>query len=190
MFLVQKHVHWVGNVIPMPAHRLPKQILYGQLLHGCRSAGSQKKCFKDNLKTLLKKCNTKPPMPECLTADHDIWSSICHQCPPHLQEVATEGEHSGVHTDTNVLQGPRPQAPITLPLMLQNLQILHWPAQAQHITITPNNSFGTMSSSTSMDRQEQASKQACKDFVLSRTPIKQQVLSLTLFIFLKLLITQ
>ena len=37
VFLAQHHLRWVGHVIRMPAHRLPRQILYGQPQEGFRS---------------------------------------------------------------------------------------------------------------------------------------------------------
>ena len=60
VLLAQKHLRWAGHVIRMPAHRLPRQTLYGQLLGSQRSAGGPKKRFKDHLKTLLKQCNIPP----------------------------------------------------------------------------------------------------------------------------------
>ena len=43
-----------GHVVRMPDERLPKRILYGELLTGARSHGGQKKRFKDTLKASLK----------------------------------------------------------------------------------------------------------------------------------------
>ena len=90
LLLAQKHLRWVGHVIRMPAHRLPRQILYGQLLDGQRSAGGPKKRYKDHLKTLLKQCNIPPTALESLAADRNTWSSSCNQGTTHLQEQATE----------------------------------------------------------------------------------------------------
>ena len=90
VLLGQKHLRWVGHVIRMPAHRLPRQILYGQLLDGQRSAGGQKKRYKDHIKTLLKKCDIKPPALESLAVDRHTWCSTCHQGITRLQEKFTE----------------------------------------------------------------------------------------------------
>ena len=90
LLLAQKHLRWVGHVIRMPAHRLPRQILYGQLLDDQRSAGGPKKRYKDHLKTLLKQCNIPPTALESLAADRNTWSSSCNQGTTHLQEQATE----------------------------------------------------------------------------------------------------
>ena len=56
--LLQKaHVRWAGRVTRMTDDRLPKQLLYGELCHGKRSVGGQKKRFKDILKKTLTSFN-------------------------------------------------------------------------------------------------------------------------------------
>ena len=56
--LLQKcQLRWAGHVYRMPDHRIPKQLLYGELASGKRSVGGQRKRFKDSLKTSLKAMN-------------------------------------------------------------------------------------------------------------------------------------
>ena len=55
--LLQRQLRWLGHVIRMPHCRLPHCVLCGQLRLGHRSAGGQKKRFKDHIKSILKKCN-------------------------------------------------------------------------------------------------------------------------------------
>ena len=50
-------LRWIGHVIRMDDHRIPKQVLYSQLAHGTRSCGGQYKRYKDTLKANLKACN-------------------------------------------------------------------------------------------------------------------------------------
>ena len=53
--LLQKaQARWAGHVTRMPADRMPKQLLYGELCYGKRSVGWQRKRFKDTLKKTLK----------------------------------------------------------------------------------------------------------------------------------------
>ena len=52
--LAKKHLRWLGHTIRMPEHRLPCQVLYSQLMGAKRSAGGQKRRFKDCTRDLLK----------------------------------------------------------------------------------------------------------------------------------------
>ncbi|KAG7158950.1 hypothetical protein Hamer_G006331 [Homarus americanus] len=48
--LAKRHLRWLGHVIRMPDHRLPRQILYERLSHGNSSAGGQKRDIRTTLK--------------------------------------------------------------------------------------------------------------------------------------------
>jgi len=50
---MQRQLRWLGHVIRMPSNHL----LYGELLHGSRSQGGQKKWFFDHKKAREKKCH-------------------------------------------------------------------------------------------------------------------------------------
>ena len=56
MLLHRQHRR-LGHVIRMRHSKLPHCVLYGQLILGHRSVLGQKKCFKDHIKSILKKCN-------------------------------------------------------------------------------------------------------------------------------------
>ncbi|KAL6480025.1 hypothetical protein MHYP_G00110580 [Metynnis hypsauchen] len=73
----------------MSYNRLPRKVLYGQLDHGQRSAGGQKKRYKDQLKTALKKCNIKPRDLEHLAADRDTWRKLCSDGTQALEDERT-----------------------------------------------------------------------------------------------------
>lgn len=97
VLLGQKRLRWVWHLIHMSSHRRARQILYGQLPVCQRSAKGQKKCYKDHLKTLLRKCNTNPTALESLAADHHRRSCTCHkgfiyfQRAGHSETLCTEG---------------------------------------------------------------------------------------------------
>ena len=63
--LRKTQLRWAGHVVRMPDERLPKRILYGELLTGARSHGGQKKRFKDTLKASLKDFGI----------DHNLWET-------------------------------------------------------------------------------------------------------------------
>ncbi|KAG7163053.1 hypothetical protein Hamer_G002114 [Homarus americanus] len=75
----KRHLRWLGHVIKMPDHRLPRQILYGKLSHGNCSAGGQKKRYKDLSKTLFKFCNIQLNSQEQLASDRSLWRSTSHR---------------------------------------------------------------------------------------------------------------
>ena len=49
-------LRWLGHVIRMSHSRLPLCVLYGQLSLGRRSVGGQWKRFKDQMKSIHKRC--------------------------------------------------------------------------------------------------------------------------------------
>ena len=49
--------HWAGHALRMSDSRIPKQLLYGELIQGARKIGGQRERFKDSLKTYLKDFN-------------------------------------------------------------------------------------------------------------------------------------
>ncbi|XP_035829361.1 uncharacterized protein LOC118478942 [Aplysia californica] len=57
----------------MADSRLPKQLMYGELLHGKRSVGGQKKRFKDCLKISLKELGILNDSWEMLAQDRPSW---------------------------------------------------------------------------------------------------------------------
>ena len=57
--LMQRKLRWIGHVIRMQCKRLPRRILYGELLSRRRHFGCQRKRFSDNMmKQILKYCHT------------------------------------------------------------------------------------------------------------------------------------
>ena len=87
--LTKQHLRWLGHVIRMPEQRLPRQILYGQLAEGSRSAGGQRKRYKDHTKMLLKKCDIQPTALEQLAADRPTWRATCQNGAARMEESLT-----------------------------------------------------------------------------------------------------
>ncbi|XP_034071876.1 LOW QUALITY PROTEIN: uncharacterized protein LOC117545945 [Gymnodraco acuticeps] len=87
--ITQHQLRWLGHVVRMPSNRLPRRVLYGQLHHGRRSAGGQKKRYKDQLKTALKKCKIRPEALEDAAADRNTWRQLCRDGTQMLEEERT-----------------------------------------------------------------------------------------------------
>ena len=69
-------LRWLGHVVRMEDCRLPKQLLYGELTEGQRTAGGQLKRYKDNAKRTLKACHMEPKLLEAQAADRQEWRTL------------------------------------------------------------------------------------------------------------------
>ena len=77
--LMQAQLRWAGHVARMPDHRLPKQLLFGELVDGKRSRGAPKKRFKDSLKASLKAFDICPDTWENAAQDRSCWRTSVHK---------------------------------------------------------------------------------------------------------------
>ena len=69
-------LRWLGHVIRMDETRLPKQLLYGELTQGRRSAGGQLKRYKDAAKKILKACHMEPTRLEAQASNRQQWRTL------------------------------------------------------------------------------------------------------------------
>jgi transcription termination factor 2 len=58
--LLKAQLRWTGQIIRMSDERIPKQLIFGELVEGYRKKGRPRKHYKDNLKDNLKWCKVKP----------------------------------------------------------------------------------------------------------------------------------
>ena len=55
--LLQRQLRWIGHVIRMPSNRLPRCLLYGELLNAQRMPGGPKLCYMDHIRRIVNKSN-------------------------------------------------------------------------------------------------------------------------------------
>ena len=71
--LMQSQLRWARHVARMAEHRLPKKLMFGELLEGKRSQGRQKKRFKDTMKVSLKAFGIEHTSWEQVAQDRNKW---------------------------------------------------------------------------------------------------------------------
>ena len=71
--LLKAQLRWAGHVIRMEDHRIPRQLMYGELQKGSRKRGRPKLRFKDTLKRNLSWCKIQPRELESSAAVRSSW---------------------------------------------------------------------------------------------------------------------
>ena len=81
---------WAGHVSRMADSRIPKQLFYGELRHGKRKVGGQRKRYKDNLKVYLKDFNIEVDTWESSATDRPAWRNLISKGARLSEERRTE----------------------------------------------------------------------------------------------------
>ena len=77
--LIQRNLRWAGHVNRLPNTRIPKQVLYSQLVEGSRGIGRPRLRFKDAIKRNLKDKDISLGTWQKLTQDRPRWRRMIHQ---------------------------------------------------------------------------------------------------------------
>lgn len=85
--VAKKHLRWIGHTIRMPDHRLPRQVLYGQLRGAKRATGGQKRRFKDYTRDLLKRAHINTTQLETLALDRSAWKVTCATAVSQIHQI-------------------------------------------------------------------------------------------------------
>ena len=85
--LSQRRLRWLGHILRMNTERIPKFLLYGELIVGKRNRGRPKLRFKDVCKRDLESLNIGTNDWELLANDRAKWRSTIHK---RLQEREKE----------------------------------------------------------------------------------------------------
>ena len=84
--LAQTQLRWAGHVARMRDHRLPKQLLFGELTEGKRKACGPKKRFKDTLKSSLKAFDVQTSSWELMAGDRTSLRQRLYKGAKQLEE--------------------------------------------------------------------------------------------------------
>ena len=71
--LIRRQLKWVGHITRMDNRRLPKQVLFGQLLNAPRKPGGQKLRYKDTVRHNLQNVCIHQDNWEVLASDRSTW---------------------------------------------------------------------------------------------------------------------
>ena len=74
--LCMRRLRWLGHVKRMGDHRIPKQLLYGELAQGKRPRGRPKLRYKDTCKTSLSKCEIDVNTWEEKVENRTTWRTV------------------------------------------------------------------------------------------------------------------
>ena len=84
--LLKSCLHWTGHVVRMENHRIPKQLLFGELELGHRRQGRPCKRFKDTVKAGLKWCGIPPTELVATALDRQRWRTLTQSASSALQK--------------------------------------------------------------------------------------------------------
>ena len=88
--LMQCHMHWLGHVRCMGNGRIPKDILYGELIIGSWPKGCPHLRFKDVCKCDMKACHINTNNWEEAASDHAVWRSMTKTGTKLTEEIGIE----------------------------------------------------------------------------------------------------
>ena len=75
--LRQRRLRWTGHVFRMDEGRIPKHLLYGELVQGKRPVGRPKLRFKDVVKRDMQAISLSVDSWESLASDRSVWKTCC-----------------------------------------------------------------------------------------------------------------
>ena len=83
--LLKSCLRWTGHVIRIEDHRIPKQLLFGELEQGHRRQGRPCKRFKDTVKAGLKWCGIPPTQLVTTALDRQRWRTLTQSASSALE---------------------------------------------------------------------------------------------------------
>ena len=88
--LKQRRLRWLGHVVRMADGRIPKDLLYGELVQGNRPRGRPQLRYKDICKRDLKALGIALNRWETLTSDCSAWRQAVHHGLSQFEETLVQ----------------------------------------------------------------------------------------------------
>ena len=104
--LGSRRLRWLGHVDRMSDHRLPKQVLYGELEGGARKKGCPLKRFKDLCKTTLKDFGIDANTWRPLAGDRSKWRTSIHKGARERETRSVQKRARKLQTSTTTKEWP------------------------------------------------------------------------------------
>ena len=114
--ILQSRLRWTGHIIRMEDHRLPKQLMYGELCAGKRKRGRPIRRFKDCIKSDIKISGIAPKDLEPCAKDRNQWRATIRRTKDCFEarrraEITDARERrrktsSAIQDDSNLFQCP------------------------------------------------------------------------------------
>ena len=127
--LKRSQLRWAGHV----CRTTDKRLLYGELQHGKRSRGGQRKRYKDTLKARLKGCGLDPETWEADAQCRTSWrSAVRHGVADFERRRIREAERKRQlrnTKDSSCLPPTQPALNPNVPSLLPNIPCKDWPHQ-------------------------------------------------------------
>lgn len=77
--LIHRNLRWAGHLNRLDNNRIPKQVLYSQLVEGSRGIGRPRLRFRDTVKRNLKDLNIQIGSWQKISLDRPKWRSLIHK---------------------------------------------------------------------------------------------------------------
>ena len=88
--LKQQRLHWLEHVMRTTDGRIPKDLLYGELVQGNHPRGRPQLRYKDICKRDLKALGMDLSRCETLTSDRSAWRQVLHHGLSHFEETLVQ----------------------------------------------------------------------------------------------------
>ena len=129
--LRQRRLRWLGHVHRMPDGRIPKDLLYGELLaSGKRSTGKPQLRYRDVVKRDMKTVDISTESWESLAANRSKWRRAVtihlKSGEEKLSQAVTERRARRKQSDSS----DRPETVHTCDLCNRGVSFTHWPLQS------------------------------------------------------------